>query len=446
MLTTSSYLQQKPQHSAKVIRLSHDGRGVANVDGKVTFLHGGLPNETVSFVYRKKHANYDEGQVIAVKEDPHPHRVTPDCAHFGICGGCSLQHLSSTQQIIVKQNILLEQLAHTGGITPKNVLPPLTGNTIHYRHKARLGVKYVRAKHKVLVGFREIEGRFLADIEQCHVLHPSVGQKLTSLSTLIESLSGFQTIPQIEVAVSDTETALIFRHLTPLNPEDLEKLSRFAEKEQLHIYLQPGSPDTIHKFYPNDSQTLLHYDLPKQGVRLLFHPSSFTQINSTMNQSMIDLALDLLTPKADERFLDLFCGIGNFTLPFARQCLEITGVEGVSSSVKLAKDNASHNQIHNARFYCTDLNRDFTVQAWAQGVYDKIILDPPRTGAENVVKNIARFQAKSILYISCHPATLARDAGILSKQGYQLIQAGVMDMFPHTSHVESIALFVHESA
>jgi 23S rRNA (uracil1939-C5)-methyltransferase len=449
MLTLSSNIQQKPLHFGEITKLSHDGRGIAVINGKVTFLHGGLPGEHIEFFYLKKHAKYDEGQVVTVSQ-PSPDRVEPICAHYGVCGGCSLQHLAPTQQIAMKQGMLLEQFAFMGGVTPDTVLPPLTDATQGYRYKARLGVKYVHAKNKVLVGFRERNGRYVADINHCPILHASVGEKLGLLSALVHSLEAYQTIPQIEVAVSDTATALIFRHLEPLSAEDLNKLIAFARTENMHFYLQPGGPKTIHLLYPEDPegshQGLLHYALPEQNLTLRFHPSHFTQVNPAINRKMIARAIELLQPEllqpqAHERILDLFCGIGNFTLPLAQHCAAVVGVEGDAELVQRARQNAADNGIYNAEFYATDLAGDFSKQTWAQTTFDKILLDPPRTGALEIVSTIGQFKAKKILYVSCNPATLARDAKALAQQGYRLTQAGVMDMFTHTSHVESIALF-----
>jgi 23S rRNA (uracil1939-C5)-methyltransferase len=327
-----------------------------------------------------------------------------------------------------------------------HILPPLRGPALGYRHKARLGVKYVGAKEKVLVGFRESNGRYLADIDRCVVLHPSVGQKISSLSQMIQNLEAYQSIPQIEAAVGEDATALIFRHLQPLSADDILKLKQFAENNTednhaLHIYLQPGGPDSIQKLWPETGEEILQYSLPAHQLTLQFHPANFTQINPDINRQMVDRAIELLAVKPEERLLDLFCGLGNFTLPLARYCADVVGVEGEKNLVARAKQNADLNQITNAHFYTADLAGDFSAANFMTGTFHKILLDPPRTGALEAVKLLPQFNPELILYISCNPATLARDAKELVARGYRLTQAGVMDMFPHTGHVESMALF-----
>jgi 23S rRNA (uracil1939-C5)-methyltransferase len=419
--------------------LSHEGRGVARIKGKTLFVHGGLPGETLRFEYVKRHRQYDEAKAVAILS-ANPERVAPPCAHFGVCGGCSLQHCQPSVQIAHKQQVFLEQLKHIAQVQPKTILPPLVAEALGYRRKARLGVKYVAAKGRVLIGFREQNGRFLADIISCAVLHPSIGNKLTAMSEWIASLSIYQQIPQIEVAVADTTTALIIRHLQPFTESDFVKLRDFAQIHDFHLYLQPGNAATCHLFWPENAAPYLSYAI--EGLTLLFHPTDFTQVNSSINQQMVRRALDLLQPQADEQFLDLFCGLGNFTLPFAQRCQQIVGVEGSQEMVQRAQMNAKHNEINNTEFYAADLDKNFIGQAWSQRKYNKIILDPPRSGALTVVQNIQRFAAQQILYISCNPTTLARDTAELVKQDYSLQQAGIMDMFPHTSHVEAMALFV----
>jgi 23S rRNA (uracil1939-C5)-methyltransferase len=427
-------------YQIEILALSHEGRGVAAVKGKKKFLRGGLPGETVIATDTRKHNTYDEGQVLEVIT-PSKDRVTPQCIHTQLCGGCALQHLDPQAQIAFKQAMLMEQLTHIAGLKPTHILPPLLSAPYGYRHKARLGVKHVGAKQKVLVGFRESNGRYLADIQSCAVLHPSVGQKIIALSEMIHTLEAHQTIPQIEVAVGDDVTALIFRHLQPLSTEDIAKLTAFAETHELHIYLQSGGIDSIKKLFPVAGDELLHYSLPKHNVTLQFHPANFTQINTEINQQMVDRAIELLSPQADERILDLFCGLGNFTLPLARYCKEIVGVEGEKKLVDRAISNAALNNINNAHFYAADLSGDFSAADFIKGGFDKILIDPPRTGALEAVKILPSLKPELILYVSCNPATLARDAKELVERGYTLTHAGVMDMFPHTSHVESMALF-----
>jgi len=331
-------------------------------------------------------------------------------------------------------------LAHFGGIQPKEILPPLTVPIWGYRRKARLGVKYVAKKAKVLVGFREKNGRYLADIEQCEVLHPKIGLLLSELQQLIFNLAARQTIPQIEMAMGDEECALVFRHMEILSDADKNQLIHFGQLHQLQIFLQPGGVETIYPLWPEVPKPL-SYALPDFDLELQFKPSDFTQVNVDINRRMVSYALELLAPTSEERVLDLFCGLGNFTLPLARRCKEVVGVEGDEPMVKRGYENAKLNNIDNVAFYAANLAADFSSAPWARQGFDKILLDPPRTGALEVIQHLPAFGASRIVYVSCNPATLARDAGVLASQGYRLIKAGVMDMFPHTRHVESIAVF-----
>ncbi|HKK05745.1 MAG TPA: 23S rRNA (uracil(1939)-C(5))-methyltransferase RlmD [Gammaproteobacteria bacterium] len=425
---------------AHVEALSHDGRGVARIDGKTVFVDGALPGESVRLVYTRSRRDYDEGRAVeVVRADVD--RVVPRCAHFGVCGGCSLQHLSPEAQIAAKQRRLLDNLARIGKVEPAEVFPALTGPVWQYRRKARLGVKYVAKKGRVLIGFREKHSNRLADLERCEVLHPSVGERLPAIAELIDGLSVRSRVAQIEVAVGDEATALVFRHLSPLSGEDEKALVDFGRAHGLHIYLQPGGPDSVAALWPRDST--LSYRLDAYDVELIFQPTDFTQVNAAINAAMVDRALTLLEAGREDRMLDLFCGLGNFTLPLARCAEEVVGVEGEAGLVERARANAAHNGIDNARFYTADLTQDPAGSPWLRGQhYDKVLLDPPRTGAAELLEAIAAVGARRIVYVSCNPATLARDAGVLvSDLKYRLRGAGVMDMFPHTAHVESIALF-----
>lgn len=422
-------------HQTEITGLSHEGRGIAHVQGKTTFLAGGLPGESVEFIYLKRRSQLDEGQVTRLLSTA-PERTSPVCPHFGLCGGCKLQHLQHLAQVKSKQHILLEQLQHIGGVQPLMVLPPLIGPPTGYRHRARLGVKFVSAKNKVLVGFHENNGRYLADMNSCAVLHPSIGERITDLAQLVQSLAAYRTIPQIEVSVGDTDTALLFRHLQPLCLEDLQRLRQFGEKHGWQIHLQPSGVDSVHCLYPSTEPPLLSYHV--ENIELCFQPTDFTQVNPTINRLMVAQALQLLQPQSHEIFLDLFCGIGNFTLPLALQCQKILGIEGQAKAVQRAIANAQHNHITNAEFLVGDLTKD---NSFLNQKIDKILLDPPRTGAWELVKVLPALKPKVILYVSCNPATLARDSKELVRQGYQLSKVGVMDMFPHTSHMESMALF-----
>jgi len=423
---------------AHIESLSHDGRGVAHVNGKALFIEGALPGEQVLFTYIKQRKRYDEAKVEKIIK-PSPDRVEPRCAHFNICGGCSLQHLSPTAQIAAKQQVLLDSLKHIGGVEPKTVLAPLTGPSWGYRRRARLGVKFVIKKDKLLIGFREKRSSLLADIGRCEVLHPPVGGLLPALRELIAGLEAYNCIPQIEVAAGDEATALVFRNLAELGNTDLVKLQDFGKQQNMQIYLQPAGPESVTLIWPETAA--LSYRLPEFNLELFFSPADFVQINADVNRAMISRVIELLQPGAHERVLDLFCGLGNFTLPLARRAAQVTGVEGEAKLIQRAQDNAQHNGIRNAEFHAADLSQDLSGQPWAKQRFDKILLDPPRTGALEIVRQLPVFGASRIVYVSCNPATLARDAQELVQQGYRLLSAGVMDMFPHTTHVESIALF-----
>lgn len=425
---------------AHIESLTQDARGVARINGKAVFVDGALPGEEVTFAYRTQRKRFDEGEAVEVMS-PAPERVVPKCLHFGTCGGCSLQHLSGAAQIAAKQQILLDAFQHIGQVEPGEVLTPLRGpQEWGYRRKARLGVKYVAKKEKLLVGFRERRSALLADLSRCEVLHPSVGGRLEELRGLLAGLESYQKIPQIEVAVGDEATALVFRHLEPLSEGDLNKLRGFGEQYKFQIYLQSGGPESVTLLWP--AQVRLSYMLPAYNVELFFLPTDFTQVNAGINRLMIERAVGLLEPQPHERVLDLFCGIGNFTLPLARRAGRVVGVEGDEKLVQRARANAAHNGIDNVEFYAADLAQDIAKAPWATPGFDKILLDPPRTGALEVIKQVAALRAARIVYVSCNPATLARDAReLVHVHGYRLARVGVMDMFPHTTHVESIALF-----
>jgi len=419
--------------------LAHDGRGIARIDGKTVFIDGALAGETVTFQYTRYHSKFDEAKTIEVL-NASVDRVAAKCEHFGVCGGCSLMHMQPEAQLRLKQNTLTEQFAHFGQLTPEKWLAPLTGPLWGYRRKARLGVKYVHKKQKVLVGFREKSAPFIAELNQCEVLDPRVGLRLTELAALIETLAARERIAQIEVAMDDTHTALVFRNLDPLSAPDISALIDYGQQHDLWIYQQPGGPNTVSPLWPEQPQ--LSYS-PMPGLKLDFAPGDFTQVNAGINQKMIPLAMQLLDLQPTDRLLDLFCGLGNFTLPIAQQVSEVVGVEGDASLVEHARRNAEKNQLTNAVFELADLTQTALADyPWAKAGFNKILLDPPRSGAFEVLGQLAALGAEQIVYVSCNPATLARDAGELVHQyGYQLQAAGIMDMFPHTRHVESIAVF-----
>jgi 23S rRNA (uracil1939-C5)-methyltransferase len=424
---------------ADITDLSHDGRGVAHINGKAIFVVGALAGERVRLRFTGKHRHYDEAVVEEVL-NASPDRVTPRCPHFGVCGGCALQHLDPLAQIMAKQRVLLENLERIGKVQPQTVLAPLTDSPWGYRRKARLSVKFVEKKGRVLVGFRESNGRYVADITRCEVLHPAVGERIQAITALIESLDAKRDIPQIEVAAGDDLVALIFRHLQPLSANDRDALVEFGKTHELGIYLQPGGIDSVAPLWPQDAH--LSFRLPAYAVELDFQPLDFIQVNAGMNRRMIDHALALLDPQPADRVLDLFCGLGNFTLPLARRAARVAGVEGEAGLVRRAGENARRNGIENVDFFSADLAADQRATPWAKADYDLLLLDPPRSGAAAVLEYLPKRGVRRVVYVACHPGSLARDAGILVEQhGFTLAGAGVMDMFPHTAHVESIALF-----
>ncbi|HEM47634.1 MAG TPA: 23S rRNA (uracil(1939)-C(5))-methyltransferase RlmD, partial [Alphaproteobacteria bacterium] len=340
-------MQSAPPLEARIESLSHDGRGVARLDGKTVFVDGALPGERVLLRYRRRRRSFDEAQVVEVLQ-PSPHRCVPKCPHFGVCGGCSLQHLDPQAQIESKQQVLLDNLERLGGVAPDAVLPPLTGPVWGYRRKARLGVKYVRKKGRVLVGFRERHSSFVAELQRCEVLHPSVGERIADLAALIAGLEARERIAQIEVAVSDAATALVLRNLDPLSEADRERVRAFGHAHGLQMWLQPSGPDSAHSLDSDDPA--LTYELPDQQVTLAFRPTDFTQINAAINGATVARALQLLEPSG-ERVLDLYCGLGNFTLPLARHAARVVGVEGDQSLIERARANADRNGIANAEFH-----------------------------------------------------------------------------------------------
>lgn len=425
-----------------ITSISHEGRGIAHINGKITFIENALPGETVLIAYNKKRRSYDEAKSIQILKAS-TDRIQPGCLHYDNCGGCSLQHLSNQAQLQHKEKTLLEQLKHFTAIKPKSLLFPLTGPSWGYRRRARLGVKYVAKKQTVLVGFREKNGRYLAQLQTCKTLDPRVGKLLLPLQQLIHKLHAFQAIPQIEVAIGDDIIGLVFRHLTPLDISDQMQLKTFAEQHHLQLYLQPGNESSTHCIWP-EAPKILSYRLENNGYKpleLFFEPNHFIQINADINQAMIQRAMELLSPNFSDRILDLFCGLGNFSLPLATRCQFVVGVEGYAELVERAKANARHNAINNTQFFTADLTVPILKEAWTQHTFNKILLDPPRSGALEIISQIAHWNVERIVYVSCNPASLARDAAELVKQGYSLEQAGIMDMFPQTHHSEGICLF-----
>ena len=420
--------------------MSADGRGIASVAGRSVLIHGALTGERILFRYTRIKGEQAEG-VLEEVLIPSPDRVPAACPHYGVCGGCSLQHQSASAQIRDKQQVLLHALASIGKLTPDRILPPLTRDPVWgYRKKARLGVKYVAKKGRVLVGFRERGSGFICDTERCLVLDPKVGELLIPLARMIGELSIKERIPQIEVAMGDSDCMLIFRLLSPASAADLQHLSAFCEAHGVIPYLQEGGVESVRPLSGESRE--LCYRLPLHGLEFRFRPTDFTQVNSALNRLMVDHALQLLDPRPEDSVLDLFCGLGNFTLPLARCVGEVTGVEGDAGLVTRARQNALANGIHNVRYYAANLYQPLEHEPWLCELYGKVLLDPPRSGAQEVLRHLPRIGARRIVYVSCYPDTLARDAGeLVHLHGYRLLAAGVMDMFPHTAHVESIALF-----
>ncbi len=418
--------------------LSHEGRGIAHLDEKVIFVSGALPGEKVIADRTFSRAKFEEADVKEVLS-PAANRITPKCEVFGICGGCSFQHLSSKDQIAAKGEWLKDALMGQAKAEPKNWLEPLQVQSWGYRRKARLGVRYVAKKEKVLVGFREKKSGFITNMSRCEVLHPSLGDNLEVLANAIEHLSIKSQVPQIEVAVAESSTVLILRHLEPLTAKDEQILLDCANELDVTFYTQSGGEDTVK---PLDKPAILTYSHPDHSIEMEFLPTDFTQVNFKLNQKMVNLATDMLELDDSDEVIDLFCGLGNFTLPIARHAKHVVGVEGDLGLIERAKYNAEKNSITNADFYKADLFKEVNGFEWFRGkTYNKALIDPARSGAIEIVELLPKLGVERLVYVSCNPATLARDTAKLIELGYTLETAGVMDMFPQTAHVESITLF-----
>ncbi len=444
-------ITQAPILTATIESLDQEGRGVTHVEGKTIFIDGALPQEKVTFRSHHIKASYEIANVVEVLKQSNQ-RVTPKCLHFGLCGGCKLQHLDFAAQVAAKQRLLETDLWHIGKVKPENMLPPLYGPTWGYRHKARLSVKYVEKKQRVLVGFNEKSTRFVADMNSCEVLVPEVSALIEPLQQLIVQLSLRDKLPQIELAVGEAVQdklgqakpviVLILRIMAALTAEDEVLLKAFADDHVVQIWTQTKGPDTIKPFYPLTAPEL-QYSLPEYDLTYPFKPNEFTQVNPQINQVMIRRAMQLLNPQTDENIADFFCGIGNFTLPIARSGAKVLGLEGLANLVERAKESAQLNQINSTKFDVADLFKMSPEALTSLGRFDKWLVDPPRDGAFELIKSLDDSNSpQRIVYVSCNPATLARDAGVLvNEKGYTLSAAGVINMFPHTAHVESIALF-----
>jgi len=422
--------------------LSHEGRGISHYENKIIFTRGALPGEKVIVSRSLSRAKYEEADIVEILQ-PSPDRIEPKCAVYGICGGCSFQHLSSQDQISAKQGWLQSAFKGQAKVLPKEWLDPLQLESWGYRRKARLGVRYVNKKDKLLVGFRERKSSFITVMERCEVLHPLLGDNLELLGECIGKLSVKFHVPQIEVAIAELDTILILRHLQPLTSEDEAILHEFGKKLNITWYLQSGGLETVK---PLSEAVSLNYSLPDHDIKMTFLPTDFTQVNFELNQKMINLALELLDLNKEDEVIDFFCGLGNFTLPISRYVKSVVGIEGDSGLVERAKQNASQNGISNASFYKADLFEDVSGFEWFRGRnYNKVLIDPARTGAIEIVELLPKLNVERLVYVSCNPATLARDTARLIDLGFSLESAGVMDMFPQTAHVESIALFVRKN-
>ena len=425
--------------------LDLEARGVARRDGKVVFVEGALPGERVSVQVVRRKPSYEIARVDQILRAS-SQRVTPRCPHFGVCGGCAMQHLDPAAQVAVKQRALEDTFWHVGKLRPARILPPMHGPAWGYRYRARLSVRVVPKKGGVLVGFHERKSSYVADMRTCHVLPAHVARLLVPLRGMIASLSAPDRMPQIEVAVGDACTVLVLRHLLPLTDGDVAVLRAFAREHGVTWWLQPKGPDSVHPLEPGDAETLA-YALPEFGLRLPFKPTDFTQVNHAINRVLVSRALSLLEPGPQDRVADLFCGLGNFTLPLATRAREVVGVEGSKALTDRALAAARRHGLADRTAFAT-LNL-FEVDAdWLRGLgrFDRMLIDPPREGAQAVAQALTQLQAAErparIVYVSCNPATLARDAAILVHEGgYALRAAGVINMFPHTGHVESIAVF-----
>lgn len=432
----------------RVETLDHEARGIARQEGKAIFIEGALPGERVEYASYRKKPQYEQAHLIRILE-PSVLRVAPRCPHFGICGGCAMQHLDAAAQVAVKQRVLEDNLWHIGRVRPEHLLPPIQGTPWGYRHKARLGVRKVPKKGGMLIGFHEKRSSYIADIQSCAVLHPAVSRLLLPLRELIGALSIAERLPQIEVAVGDACVALVLRILEPLTESDETRLRAFADTHGIVFYLQPKGPETACRFHPLPGAEL-EYRLPEYELTMPFRPTDFTQVNHGINRVLIRHALKLLDPQPGEKIADLFCGLGNFSLPIARCGASVVGVEGNPALVERAQGCAQLNHLDTqTRFIAANLFECTPESLAALGPQKKFLIDPPREGAVEVVKALpdATMQGEyhapeRIVYVSCNPATLARDAAILTHlKGYRFVAAGAINMFPHTAHVESIALF-----
>jgi 23S rRNA (uracil1939-C5)-methyltransferase len=426
------------EQTAVVCDLTHAGEGVVH-GGKTAFIAGALPGERIRFRRTRRHRQHDEGELLEVLE-PAAQRVAPRCAHFGICGGCALQHLAPAAQLAARQRELADTLARVARVGPQSWLAPLSGPSWGYRRRARLGVKFVHKKGRVLVGFRERAAPYVADLERCEVLSAPMDGLIAPLAAMLGELSIRGQLPQIEVAVADNATALVLRVLSAPSAADLARLQAFAAAHTLRLYLQPQGLDSVYEL--GGAGEPLYYRLAHFGLELQFAPTDFIQVNGAVNATLVTRAVELLELTPHSQVLDLYCGLGNFTLALARRAQCAVGVEGEAALIARARANVRHNGLDNATFHQADLAAPPDTQsAWLRRPYSHVLLDPPRSGARALLAAVAQLAPERVLYISCHPGSLARDVGVLvHEHGLTLEAAGVVDMFAHTAHMESLAL------
>lgn len=426
----------------RIESLDHEGKGIARREGKTIFVDGALTGELVlASSYRKK-PEFEQAQATRILKSS-PYRVKPKCQWFGVCGGCSHQHLDEAAQVATKQRVLEDCFKHIGKVQPESILSPIHGPTWGYRTRARLSVRNVPKKGGVLVGFHERRSSYVADMTSCEVLPPRISALLPKLRTLVEGLSIRDRLPQIELAAGDAIAVLVLRIMDPLNAEDETRLREFADQHGIQFWLQPKGPDTAYPFHPLDAPELA-YALPEFNLEMPFRPTEFTQVNHGINRMLLRRAMLMLDARTGERIADFFCGLGNFSLPIARRGAHVVGVEGSEALVARAVENAVRNGLAELSEFRVANLFEMTPERYAElGVFDKLLIDPPRDGAIELVKSLPDADApQRIVYVSCNPATLARDSAVLVHQkGYRLIAAGVANMFPHTAHVESIAVF-----
>jgi 23S rRNA (uracil1939-C5)-methyltransferase len=436
-----------PGNIALIESLDQEGRGVGRIEGKVIFIDGALPGEKVTYKTTRSKASYEIGKLDQILKAS-PMRTQPQCPHFGVCGGCALQHMDISAQVAAKQRMLEDDLWHISKVKSETMLPPIYGPAWGYRHKARLRARFVPMKGRVLVGFHEKASSYVAVMHECHVLPPHISALIVPLQDLLAKLSIKDRMPQIEVAVGEHVSVLVFRVLDPITPEDEPLLREFADTYGVQVWLQSKGPETAKPFHPLDAPEL-SYSLPEYDLVYPFKPIEFTQVNPQINRVLVRRAMRLLDPQPGERIADFFCGLGNFTLPIARMGANVLGMEGSAALVQRAKESAERNGLtHAVEFREADLFEKTADSLAALGHFDKWLIDPPRDGALELIKAIEENTApQRIVYVSCNPATLARDAGMLVQvKGYRMVAAGVVNMFPHTAHVESIALFEKSAA